>query len=68
TCLEFEQGYMYADIALSSSMTLGSWVANFEWKNAVDVWDAAYFDFIVVDMVRPYINQPNLPPNVVFVG
>ena len=33
-----------------------------------DVKDAAYFNFIVVDMVRPYINQTNIPPNVGIVG
>ena len=68
TCDEYVLGYMYADIALSGSMTLGNWVANFEWKNDDDIWDAAYFDFIVVDMVRPYINQTNIPPNVKIVG
>ncbi|GAH74936.1 unnamed protein product, partial [marine sediment metagenome] len=58
TCSEIitdpPSGYWYADVALSSSMTLGNWIANFEWENE-GVWDAAYFDFIVVDMVRPYI-------------
>ena len=66
-CSERAAGYWYADVALSSSMTLGNWVANFEWENE-GVWDAAYFDFIVVDMVRPYINQTNIPPNVGIVG
>ena len=60
-------GYWYADVALSASMTLGNWVANFEWEKD-NVEDAAYFDFIVVDMVRPYISRPNIPPNVEIVG
>ena len=66
-CSRGDLGYMYADVALSASMTLGNWVANFEWKKD-GVEDAAYFDFIVVDMVRPYINQTNIPPNVGIVG
>jgi len=66
-CSERITGYWYADVPLSDSMTLGNWVANFEWENE-GIWDAAYFDFIVVDMVRPYINQTNLPPNVGIVG
>jgi hypothetical protein len=67
TCSERAPGYWGANVALSASMTLGNWVANFEWKKD-GVTDAAYFDFIVVDMVRPYINQTNLPPNVKIVG
>jgi len=67
TCHRYAEGQWYADVALSPSMTLGNWVANFEWeKNGVK--DAAYFDFIVVDMVRPYINRTNIPPNVEVVG
>ena len=66
-CSRGALGWMYADVALSASMTLGNWVANFIWEKK-GVWDAAYFDFIVVDMVRPYINQTNLPPNVGIVG
>jgi len=67
TCSEGAPGYMYADVALSASMTLGNWVANFTWETSGGK-DAAYFDFIVVDMVRPYINQTNIPPNVEVVG
>ncbi len=72
-CSKRNTGYWYADVPLLSSMTLGNWVANFEWakKDPVtkkDVKDAAYFNFIVVDMVRPYINQTNIPPNVGIVG
>lgn len=69
TCSERTTGYWYADVALSASMTLGNWVANFEWeKDRVE--DAAYFDFIVVDMVRPYISKygPGIRPNVEVVG
>ena len=67
TCSKRVTGYWYADVALSSSMTLGNWVANFTWVTKAGK-DAAYFDFIVVDMVRPYINQTNIPPNVEVVG
>jgi hypothetical protein len=67
TCSERTTGYWYADVPLSGSMTLGSWVADFDWEKS-GVKDAAYFNFIVVDMVRPYMNQPNLPPNVKIVG
>lgn len=66
-CSKRITGYWYADVPLSGSMTLGSWVAHFDWEKD-DVEDSAYFNFIVVDMVRPYINQPNLPPNVKIVG
>jgi len=66
-CSERIPGYWYADVPLSDSMTLGNWVANFDWEKR-GVEDAAYFNFIVVDKVRPYINQPNLPPNVKIVG
>ena len=66
-CSERTTGYWYADVPLSASMTLGNWVANFTWEKS-GLNDAAYFDFIVVDMVRPYINQSNLPPNVKVVG
>ena len=69
TCSRGALGYMYADAALSPSMTLGNWVANFEWeKDGIE--DAAYFDFIVVDKVRPYISKygPGIRPNVEVVG
>jgi len=67
TCSERTTGYWYADVPLSDSMTLGNWVANFDWEKS-GVEDAAYFDFIVVDKVRPYINRPRLRPNVEVVG
>jgi len=67
TCSEGALGYMHADVALSPSMTLGNWVANFTWETS-EGEDGAYFDFIVVDMVRPYISRPDLPPNVGIVG
>jgi len=66
-CSERATGYWYADVPLSDSMTLGNWVAHFDWEKS-GVEDAAFFDFIVVDMVRPYINQPRLRPNVEIVG
>lgn len=66
-CSERITGYWYADIPLSDSMTLGNWVAHFDWeKNGVE--DSDYFDFIVIDKIRPYINKTNIPPNVAVVG
>ena len=63
------KGFWAADVYLSRSMTLGNWVAHFSWRAIVGgPEDSAYFNFIVVDMVRPYINQINLPPNVGIVG
>jgi len=69
TCDKYVDGYWYADVALSASMTLGNWVANFTWEKD-NVEDAAYFDFIVIDMVRPYISKygPGIRPNVEVVG
>jgi len=66
-CSKRITGYWYADVPLSSSMTLGNWVAHFIWEKS-SVEDSAYFNFIVIDMVRPYINQTNIPPNVGIVG
>jgi len=68
-CSEGAPGYMYADVALSDSMTLGNWVAHFNWLRESDE-DAAYFDFIVVDKIRPYISRygPGIKPNVEVVG
>jgi len=62
-------GYWGADVYLSESMTLGNWVAHFDWL-ADSVEDSAYFDFIVVDKIRPYISRygPGIRPNVEVVG
>lgn len=60
-------GYWGADLTLSDSMTLGNWIAKFDWKIG-SVEDSAQFEFIVVDKIRPFINRPNIRPNVQIVG
>ena len=62
-------GYWGADVYLSKSMTLGNWVAHFTWAAIVGgPEDSAYFNFIIEDKIRPYINKPNLRPNIEIVG
>lgn len=65
------RGYWGADVNLSPSMTLGSWVAHFSWIMIVGgSEDSAYFNFIVEDKVRPYISKyvPGIRPNIEVVG
>ena len=63
------RGYWGADVDLSASMTLGNWIADFDWV-AGGVADGAFFGFIVADAVRPYINRraSAIPPNTEVVG
>lgn len=53
------------DIRLSSSMTLGDWVATFEWVLAGD-WNSSNFLFTIKDIKRPWINRDpdTIAPNV----
>ena len=53
------------DIQLSPSMTLGDWVATFEWL-LLGEWNSSNFLFTVQDKRRPWINRdPNtIAPNV----
>jgi len=64
-----EEGYWGADIDLSASMTLGNWIAHFNWTRT-GVEDSGFFGFIVEDKIRPWINKPasTIPPNVEVVG
>lgn len=60
-------GYWGADVALSSSMTTGNWIAQFSWIT-LGVEDGAQFGFIVEDKIRPFINKIGIRPNVEVVG
>ena len=64
-------GYQAADVYLSTSMTLGNWIAHFTWM-AIEGGpvDADFFRFIIQDKVRPWINRRAgaIPPNVEVVG
>ena len=53
-------GYWGADVALSNSMTLGDWLAEYEWVVG-GVTNGAGFEFTVKEARRPYIHKdPNL--------
>uniref|UniRef100_A0A6M3MBJ7 Uncharacterized protein n=1 Tax=viral metagenome TaxID=1070528 RepID=A0A6M3MBJ7_9ZZZZ len=58
-----ETGYWGAVVQLSDSITLGDWVARFTWIVS-GVSNDEDFPFVIIDKVRPYINQYPLPPNV----
>ena len=64
-----EMGYWGADIDLSASMTLGNWIADFDWV-AGGIADGVFFGFIVADKVRPFINKQasTITPNIEIVG
>lgn len=59
-------GYWGADIWIPESMTLGDWLAHFEWTKTGQAPNGARFEFTVIDKVRPYINRDprTIAPNV----
>jgi len=60
-------GYWGADILLRDTMTLGDWVAVFDWVTSVE-FDSEEWSFTVVDKRRPWINKRPTPVNVKVVG
>jgi len=58
-------GYWGADIAISESMTLGDWVANFNWYTSLGGWNSSQYTFIIVDTRRPWVNRDHrtIAPN-----
>ena len=61
-----DTGYWGADIFISESMTLGDWIAEYEWYTPLEGWNTSKFNFIIQDKRRPWINRdPNtIAPNV----
>lgn len=50
-------GHWGTDPHLSESMSLGDWIARFFWRiNGVP--DGEDFNFVVEDLVQPYVDQP----------
>lgn len=58
-------GFWGADIAISESMTLGDWIANFNWYTPLEDWNSSQFAFVVADKRRPWINRDHrtIAPN-----
>ena len=58
-------GYWGADVLISRSMTLGTWLAEFDWDKNGDK-NGANFEFIVKEARRPFINRDprTIAPNV----
>lgn len=58
-------GYWGADVFITRSMTLGTWLAEFDWKSNQDL-NGAPFEFIVKESRRPFINRDprTIAPNV----
>ena len=59
-------GYWGADVLISRSMTLGNWLAEFDWIKAGQEPNGANFLFIVEESRRPFINRDprTIAPNV----
>ena len=58
-------GYWGADIPINNSMTLGDWIANFNWYTAAEGWNSQQINFVIIETRRPYINQDHntIAPN-----
>lgn len=65
TCSKTTTGYWGANILISESMTLGDWVANFNWYTPLEGWNSSQFLFTVIEARRPYINRDHrtIAPN-----
>ena len=63
-----DTGYWGYTWAIPESITLGDWLAKFEWFiNGAPAGDGE-LHFILKDLIRPYINKPYLPANSEVIG
>ena len=60
-------GYWGYHWSIPGSITLGDWVARFEWSVSGDLGDTEMF-FTLKDSIRPYLNPPNQPAGSEVVG
>lgn len=60
-------GYWGYHWSIPDSITLGDWVARFEWSVLDAPGDTEMF-FTLRDYIRPYLNQPNLPAGSEVIG